>query len=199
MYNRKDAFYRKAKKEGYKSRAAYKLMELNKKYALYSSNSRVLDAGCAPGGWLQVVLEKVKKTPVVGVDLIQVEGLGYPNFHFVHGDLTADETMEKVLSISPEFDTVLSDAAPNTSGTRLLDHVNSFELVNLIFDFTKKVLRENGNFCFKLFDGEDTQKLLQEVRKYFKMVKVIRPEATRKNSFEIYVVCKGFQKPLNKI
>jgi 23S rRNA (uridine2552-2'-O)-methyltransferase len=88
MYDRKDAFYRKAKKEGYKSRAAYKLMELNKKYALYNPNSRILDAGCAPGGWSQVVLETVKKQPVVGVDLIQVEGMGHPNFHFVLGDLT---------------------------------------------------------------------------------------------------------------
>jgi 23S rRNA (uridine2552-2'-O)-methyltransferase len=193
MYNRKDAFYRKAKAEGYKSRASYKIIELNKKYGLYNPNTRLLDAGCAPGGWSQVVLETIKKQPVVGVDLIQVEGMGHPNFHFVLGDLTSNETLMQVLEICPEFDTVLSDAAPNTSGTRLLDHVNSCELVGIIFDFTKKVLRKNGNFCFKLFDGEDTRELLQEVRKHFTMTKVIRPEATRKNSFEIYVVCKGFK------
>ncbi|QAR31986.1 RlmE family RNA methyltransferase [Geovibrio thiophilus] len=192
MYNRKDAFYRKAKKEGYKSRAAYKLTELNKKYALYNPNSRVLDAGCSPGGWSQIVLETVKKQPVVGVDLIQVEGMGHPNFHFVLGDLTDNEVLLRVLAVCPEFDTVLSDAAPNTSGTKLLDHVNSCDLVKIIFDFTKKVLRKNGNFCFKLFDGEDTQELLKAVRKCFSMVKVIRPSATRKSSFEIYVVCKGY-------
>jgi 23S rRNA (uridine2552-2'-O)-methyltransferase len=192
MYDRKDAFYRKAKKEGYKSRAAYKLMELNKKYGLYAPNSRILDAGCAPGGWSQVILEKVKKTPVVGVDLIEVDGFKQPNFHFIQGDLTAEETLKQVTDICSEFDTVVSDAAPNTSGAKLLDHVNSVELVSIIFTFAKKVLRKNGNFCFKVFDGEDTNELLKDVRKYFKMVKVIRPEATRKNSFEIYVVCKGY-------
>lgn len=193
MYNRKDSYYKLAKKEGYKSRAAYKLKEMNKKYNLYGRKSYVLDAGCAPGGWSQVALETVKNGRVVGVDLIEVRGVNDPNFFFIQGDLTQDETVEEIKKYAYAFDCVISDAAPNTAGQRLLDHVNSVELVGIIFELTKKMLKVGGNFCFKLFEGEDRDKLVKSIRPYFDMVKMYVPDATRKSSFEMYIVCKGFK------
>lgn len=192
MYNRKDAFYKKAKMEGYKSRAAYKLLELNKKHALFRSGDNVLDVGCAPGGWVQVVLQQ-KKSHVVGVDLLEVQNLEDPRFTFIQGDITEQETISRVLEACPGYDCVVSDAAPNTSGSKLLDHVNSVDLVRLIFEFAKTVLKPGGNFVCKVFEGEDRDELVKYMKKDFDFSKILRPEATRKNSFEMYVVMKGFK------
>lgn len=192
MYNRKDAFYKKAKMEGYKSRAAYKLLELNKKHALFRSGDNVLDVGCAPGGWVQVVLQQ-KKSHVVGVDLLEVQNLEDPRFTFIQGDITEQETIGRVLEACPGYDCVVSDAAPNTSGSKLLDHVNSVDLVRLIFEFAKTVLKPGGNFVCKVFEGEDRDELVKYMKKDFDFSKILRPEATRKNSFEMYVVMKGFK------
>lgn len=194
MYNRKDGYYNKAKKEGYASRAAYKLIELNTKYKLIRKNDIILDAGCAPGGWLKVISEIVgEKGSVIGVDILDIKGITQKNVTFIKGDLTKSETLENVLKYTEKFDTVVSDAAPNTTGQRIVDHTNSYELVNIVFNFSKKVLKKGGNFLFKLFDGEDREALVGELKKYFGAIKIIRPDATRKNSFEIYVVCTGFK------
>jgi 23S rRNA (uridine2552-2'-O)-methyltransferase len=192
LYDRKDAFYRKAKVEGFKSRAAYKLMELNKKHSLFRSGDAVLDVGCAPGGWVQVVLQQ-KKCTVVGVDLLEVTNLEDSRFTFIQGDITKQETVDKVLDIHEKYDCVISDAAPNTSGSKLLDHVNSVDLVRLIYQFTKTVLKPGGNFVFKVFEGEDRDALVRDIKKDFNFSKMLRPEATRKNSFEMYIVFKGFK------
>ncbi len=194
MFNRKDSYYKKAKAEGYKSRAAYKLMELNKKYSLIKKGDAILDAGAAPGGWSQVALELTgKKGIVVGIDLLDVEGMENENFHFIKGDLTDNETLNSALEFCSKFDTVISDAAPNTSGQKFADHIRSVELVTLIYDFTIRVLKTNGNFVFKLFDGQEKQNLFADLKKKFKTVKIVKPDSTRKTSFEIYVVCKGFK------
>jgi len=192
MYDRKDAFYKKAKMEGYKSRAAYKLLELNKKHALFRSGDDVLDVGCAPGGWVQVILQQ-KKCHVVGVDLLEVLNLEDKRFTFIQGDITEQETVDKVLEACDGYDCVVSDAAPNTSGSKLLDHVNSVDLVRLIYNFTKTVLKKGGNFTCKVFEGEDRDALIKEIKKDFEFSKMLRPEATRKASFEMYVVFKGFK------
>jgi 23S rRNA (uridine2552-2'-O)-methyltransferase len=195
MFNRKDAFYKKAKQEGYKSRAAYKLMEINKKYSLIKKGDIVLDAGAAPGGWSQVALDIIgEKGKVVGVDLLELRGIENNNFTFIQGDLTKKDTLDQVLAICDKYDVVISDAAPNTSGQKFVDHANSIEIVKLIFEFAKKVLKNNGNFLFKLFDGEDREKFIKELKLKFSMVKIIKPDSTRKNSFEIYVVCKGMKR-----
>jgi len=192
MYNRKDAFYKKAKLEGYKSRAAYKLMELNKKYALFKSGDNVLDVGCAPGGWVQVILN-LKKCRVVGVDLLEIENLEDTRFTFIQGDITSQDIIDEVLGTCPGYECVVSDAAPNTSGSKLLDHVNSVDLVRLIFSFAKTCLKPGGNFTCKIFEGEDRDALVKEMKKDFEFCKILRPEATRKASFEMYVVMKGFK------
>ncbi|UOD35459.1 RlmE family RNA methyltransferase [Deferribacteraceae bacterium V6Fe1] len=193
MYKRKDGYYKMAKAEGYSSRAAYKLKEINDKYKLIKKGDTVLDAGCAPGGWLQVLSEIVGDSgKIVGVDILDIKNVKGKNIHFIKGDLTEDKTLEEVLTYSGHYHTVVSDAAPNTSGQKIVDHTNSLELVKVIFNFTKKVLVKNGNFLFKLFDGEDRDYFIKELKTYFKNVKILRPDATRKNSFEIYVICQGF-------
>jgi len=193
MYKRKDGYYKMAKAEGYSSRAAYKLKEINDKYNLIKKGDTILDAGCAPGGWLQVLSEIVgDKGTIVGVDILDIKNVKRKNIYFVKGDLTIDKTLEEVLSYSNQYHAVVSDAAPNTSGQKIVDHINSLELVKTIFNFSKKVLVKNGNFLFKLFDGEDRDDFIKELKTYFKNVKILRPDATRKNSFEIYVICQGF-------
>lgn len=194
MYKRKDRFYNKAKQEGYKSRAAYKLKEINDKHKIISKNDYVLDAGAAPGGWSQILLEIVGKGGrIVGVDLLDVEGISGNNFTFIKGDLFEEDTLEKILNISGSYDVVVSDAAPNTSGQKFADHANSIELVKNIYDFSRKVLKNNGNFIAKLFDGEDTKNFVDELKKSFKKVSIYRPKSTRKNSFEIYLICRGYK------
>ena len=192
MYNRQDAFYKKAKREGYRSRAAYKLIELNKKYEIYRNGHNVLDVGCAPGGWTQVVLQ-MSKTRVVGVDLLETGDMEMERFKFILGDITTQETVDEVLAACSGYDAVISDAAPNTSGSKLLDHVNSIELVRKIFYFACSVLKPHGNFICKVFEGEDRDALVKEMKVHFDFCKHIRPEATRKGSFEMYIILKGFK------
>jgi 23S rRNA (uridine2552-2'-O)-methyltransferase len=119
--------------------------------------------------------------------------LAVPRFTFIQGDITTDETVRRVLEAWNGYDCVISDAAPNTSGSKLLDHVNSVDLVRIIFNFSKSVLKKGGNFVCKVFEGEDRDALVKEMKKDFEFCKQIRPEATRKNSFEMYVVLKGFK------
>ncbi|MCX8084028.1 MAG: RlmE family RNA methyltransferase [Calditerrivibrio sp.] len=195
MYIRKDSYYKKAKQEGYRSRASYKLKELNEKYKVIKKGDKVLDVGAAPGGWSQVVLELIgEKGCVVGVDMLDMELITDKRFTFIKGDILDEVTFEKITSITDEFDTVISDVAPNTTGQKFVDHVNSVNLVKTVVSFSKRVLKRDGNLLFKLFDGEEREGLIKGLKSCFADVKIIRPDATRKNSFEIYVICKGFRK-----
>ena len=167
-------------------------MNLIKNTPYSAAGDSVLDVGCAPGGWIQVVLQQ-KKSTVVGVDLLEVTNLEDTRFTFIQGDITSQDTVDKVLAVHEKYDCVISDAAPNTSGSKLLDHVNSVDLVRLIYQFTKTVLKPGGNFVFKVFEGEDRDALVREIKKDFNFSKMLRPEATRKSSFEMYIVFKGFK------
>ncbi len=194
-YDRKDKFYQKAKREGYLSRAAYKLIEIDIKYKLFRKNMTVLDCGAAPGGWSQVAIEKIGKGgKVVGVDLDEIKGIHSPNFVGIVGDIELDEILEKLLTISSRYDLVISDIAPNTIGVRDADHYNSYELVMTVFSLVKKCLDNGGSFIFKLFEGELRSKLVKDLKVFFKDVYTFKPEATRKGSMELYIVAKGFIK-----
>ena len=194
-YDRKDKFYQKAKREGYLSRAAYKLIEIDIKYKLFRKNMTVLDCGAAPGGWSQVAIEKIGKGgKVVGVDLDEIKGIHSPNFVGIVGDIELDEILEKLLTISSRYDLVISDIAPNTIGVRDADHYNSYELVMTVFSLVKKCLDNGGSFIFKLFEGELRAKLVKDLKVFFKDVYTFKPEATRKGSMELYIVAKGFIK-----
>lgn len=194
VYNRKDSYYKKAKQEGYKSRAAYKLKELNAKYKIIKSGYKVLDCGAAPGGWSQVALETAgEKGFVVGVDLNPITGINKNNFVSIAGDFTTDEVLKQVQEVCPVYDAVISDIAPHTIGIRDADHTNSLLLIEKVYDFTMKTLKKDGSFLFKLFEGEGRKSLVERLKKDFKVVRIIKPDATRQGSMEIYIAA------LNKV
>ncbi len=188
VYNRKDTYYKKAKQEGYKSRAAYKLKELNTKYKIIKKGYKVLDCGAAPGGWSQVALEITGDSGmVVGVDLNEIEGINKKNFISITGDFTTDEIINQVLEKCGLYDAVISDIAPHTIGIRDADHTNSLLLVEKVYAFTMKTLKKGGSFLFKLFEGEGRKNLVERLKKDFKEVRIIKPDATRQGSMEIYI------------
>lgn len=194
MYNRKDSFYKKAKLEGYRSRASYKLLELNQKYKLFRKNDAVLDVGAAPGGWSQVALQLLgEKGIVVAVDILDINPLNDKRFHFIKGDIRDENTLSEITKYASSFDIVISDIAPNTTGQKFVDHQNSINLIKIVINFIMKTLKKNGIFLFKLFDGEERGSLVKDLKELFEDIKIIRPDATRKNSFEIYIICKGYK------
>lgn len=194
MYNRKDSYYLKAKKEGYLSRAAYKLLEMDKKYKIIRRGDHVLDLGAAPGGWSQAALMLTGPSgSVTAVDLKAVDGVRGENFRFFQGDMMSEEVVALVEGAVPQkYDVIISDMAPHTSGIRLKDHMESAYLVEKVFHLTDRLLKKGGRLLVKLFDGQERANIVNRMRASFKQVKLIRPEATRKESFEMYIVCAGY-------
>ena len=179
MLNRKDAYFRKAKREGYLARSAYKLIELNKKYNLIKKDDIILDLGSSPGSWVQVCLE-LKAKRVVGVDLEQSK-VDHENFEFINDGIENLKIEEM-----GRFNVVLSDIAPKTSGH--MDSEKSIDLTRDAFNIAKKVLKNNGNFIAKVFQGSGFEELIREVRKEFDFFKISKPKASRKKSKEIYLI-----------
>ncbi|MDR0454323.1 MAG: RlmE family RNA methyltransferase [Deferribacteraceae bacterium] len=190
MYSRKDSYYLKAKKEGYKSRAAYKLLELNQKYKFIRKDYKALDLGAAPGGWSQVALELVGTGgSVTAVDMEEIVGINASNFTFIHGNMLDSVIADKLeTNASGGYDIIISDMAPKTSGIRIKDHADSIKLAQTAATMADKMLKKGGAFLVKLFDGEDRPAFVDELRKKYKNIHQTRPDATRKNSFEMYIV-----------
>lgn len=195
MYDRKDAYYRKAKREGYRSRAAYKLGQIAAKEKAVRPGDRVIDAGAAPGGWSQVILELVGAGgKVAAVDLLPMAPLPGENFRFWQRDI-ADPGLPAELTsfLGGKADTVLSDAAPNTTGSSFTDQARSADLVRAVFSLARETLREGGTFLAKIFGGAEADAVFRELRPYFRELRRVRPEATRKESFELYLLGKGYR------
>ncbi|MEM9669770.1 MAG: RlmE family RNA methyltransferase [Pseudomonadota bacterium] len=187
-----DPYVQKAKKDGYRARAAYKLKEIDEKASLLRSGISVVDLGCAPGGWLQVLLE-TKAAEIVGIDLLPVEPL--PGVHIVEGDIeNADDVGALLSGLTRKPDLVLSDMAANTTGHRQTDHLRTSALADLALDFAETHLIIGGAFCAKVFQGGATADMLERLKRDFQTVKHIKPAASRAGSPEIYVVAKGFKK-----
>nr|WP_095456333.1 RlmE family RNA methyltransferase [Borreliella valaisiana] len=187
-----DEYSQKAKREGYLARSVYKLIEINEKFSLFSSGN-VLDIGAAPGSFSQYAYKKLKKGILVSVDINDI-GLKYVNnFYFVKGDIFLEDTVSKINMFGP-YSLVISDVAPRTTGNRLVDTSNSFNLSMRIIDLSLEVLLKKGNLLIKVFQGGDEMQIFKRFEKYFKFVKKIRPKAVRKNSFEIYFLGKSFGK-----
>lgn len=187
-YNKKDHYHRKAKEEGFLARSAYKLQEIQKKFKLLKNGSKVLDLGCAPGAWVQVALPLVgQQGQVVGVDLENVL-LKNPRFRFIHGD--AFQLKNEDLPEAP-FDVVLSDMAPKTSGVKIRDQVLSAELCLHALNVAKMHLKPGGSLVVKLFEGEDSDKVRKEIGLAFEQLKHFRPDSTRQESKEIYLIAQG--------
>jgi len=187
-----DPYVKQAKAEGYRSRAAYKLIELDEKFALLKGAQRVVDLGVAPGGWSQVVRKRVPKAAVVGIDLLPTEPIeGVTLFEM---DFMADEApaaLEAALDGSPDL--VLSDMAANTVGHKQTDHLRTMGLVEAAAQFAIETLGEGGAFVAKVLAGGTDAELLTLLKRHFRTVKHAKPPASRKGSSEWYVVAQGFK------
>ena len=192
---RPDHYALKARKEGYPARSVYKLEEMQKKYQLFKPGFRVLDIGASPGSWTLYVLRQIKeKGSVVSADLKPLElKKKFANLHFFQGDVFLDETVEELRKKGP-YHTVISDAAPSTTGNRIVDTRRSFELVEQILSLAEKLLKPGGSFVVKVFQGGDEEELFARMKGEFQMVKRFKPKAVRSESFETYFIGRNFQK-----
>ena len=187
---KKDHFYLKAKKNDLISRAYYKIEEIDKRFRIISKkNTKVLDIGCCPGGWVQYVFNKSDSHSVVGIDILQIEHNFDKNFVFYKYDLNEYENIKKeFLAKKYFFDLIISDIAPNTSGNQFLDQTNSYNLSLLSVNFINEFLCKGGNFLVKNFQGEDTEKLFKHIKSLFNKCSYVKPEASDKSSKEIYIL-----------
>ncbi|MBI3782584.1 MAG: RlmE family RNA methyltransferase [Deltaproteobacteria bacterium] len=190
-YLRKDSFYSRAKRVGYRSRAAYKLEELADRYRLFGAGDHVIDLGAWPGGWLQVAARRVGPTGiVVGIDLQPIEPLaGSPTPVLIQGDILDPEVIQRAVTVCRgRVDIVVSDMAPKLTGIRDHDTANANRLGEAAIALAAKTLRPGGSLVLKLFMSEELKALLALLRTRFQNVRTTRPEATRKGSAEIYAV-----------
>ncbi len=184
---RSDAFQRRARREGYRARSAYKLMDIQKRSKIFKEGSTVLDLGAAPGGWSQVVLEYIgDEGKLIGVDLQHI--LPLKGAQFIQGDLRENEIREKLEDIAPRADTVLSDMSPNLSGNYSVDQARSVELSSLALEIAAE--RKAKFFVCKVFEGSDFQEFRKSVIDEFGSVRTLSPEASRKQSSEVYLIAK---------
>ena len=186
-----DPYVQKAKSEGYRARAAYKLLEIDEKLHLFRRGQRVVDLGCAPGGWMQVAQIK-GASEIAGIDLLPVEPLA--GVHIVQGDINNPEDVTELLKgLTGAPDLVLSDMAANTTGHKQTDHLRTVALVEMAAAFAVEHLAPGGTFCSKVFQGGATKEVLDLLKANFSSVKHIKPPASRAGSPEIFVVAKGFR------
>lgn len=189
-----DPYVQEAKRLRYRSRAAFKLIQLDEKYKFLSKNKVIVDLGCAPGGWSQVASLKLKGTgKLVGLDILPTEPLDGATF--VCQDFTEEGATEKLLELlgGERANVVMSDMAANTTGHQQTDHLRTIGLVEAAYDFAKTVLAEDGIFIAKVFQGGAEGGLLSDMKKNFKKVSHYKPDASRDKSPECYVVAQGFR------
>ena len=191
--HREDPFVQRALKEGYRSRACYKLKEINERDRLLRPGMAVLDLGAAPGGWSQVAAELVgAKGRIIATDILPMDSLA--NVEFVQGDFTEEAVFEEIMALVGErpIDLVLSDMAPNMSGVTAVDQPRSIHLVELALDMATRTLDVGGCFVSKIFQGEGFDDVMREARRHFDKVLTRKPDASRPRSREVYLVAKGF-------
>jgi len=198
----KDKFTVKAKRVGFRARSIFKLFDLNKKYNLIKKDDLVLDLGAWPGSWMQAV--EVFGAYAVGVDIKKIDLGGLKDFYFIRADVTKGEVIEEIEDalgqISQKyglnknlFDVVISDLAPTVTGIAHMDQYNSYLLAKRAFEIAGELLKPNGNFLCKIFQGPDADAFLKEIKEHFQMIKTTKPLASKKHSKEIYVVGIGFK------
>ncbi len=191
MYKPRDAYFYKAKREGYPARSVYKLEELDKKYGLVKKGDRILELGASPGSWLKYCLGKIgKEGYIVAVDLEEPSISLSPQVEFIKGDILEIPITSNISS----FDLVLSDLAPRTSGIKDVDQARSMELAKRAIDIGKEVLKNGGGILIKVFESGEVPGLRGRLSSIFSKVVLQRPQATRKGSSEIYLLGLGFQR-----
>ncbi len=188
-----DEYVKKAQQEGYRSRAVYKLKEIQEKDRILQPCMKVVDLGAAPGGWSQYATQVIgRKGRIVASDILPIDPL--PFVEFVQGDFREEAVLAEMLNLlgSDKADLVISDMAPNMSGVDAVDQPRAIHLCELALDMARQVLKPGGAFLVKLFQGEGSEAYLQEVRGSFKTVKIRKPAASRPRSREVYVLAQGF-------
>jgi 23S rRNA (uridine2552-2'-O)-methyltransferase len=196
MHERKNEhYYQKAKQEGYRSRASYKLKQLNEEYHFLKNAKKILDLGAAPGGWLQVASEELNgEGLVLGVDLKEIEPLDSDNVETIQGDATDPEVQREILNrFDGKADLILSDIAPNVSGIWEIDDLRQIHLTRIALAIADKLLRIDGWMVVKVFMGPEHESFIQDMRNMFEKVFIVKPKASRKSSAEIYIVAKNLK------
>jgi 23S rRNA (uridine2552-2'-O)-methyltransferase len=188
--HRSDYYYRKAKEEKYRSRAAYKLMQVVRKYRFIKPNYIVIDLGAAPGGWMQVASKVIGARGIVlGIDLKEIEPLDETNACAIVGDVASAELTTQIKSILPRSaDVVISDVAPNLTGVWDLDHARQIDLARRSLQIALAILKPKGNFFVKTFQGDLLRDFIEEIKHNFSRVEIIKPPASRARSAEIYIL-----------
>ncbi|KTD58346.1 ribosomal RNA large subunit methyltransferase (cell division protein FtsJ) [Legionella sainthelensi] len=188
-----DVYVKKAQAEGYRSRAVYKLKEVDDKESLLKPGMTVVDLGAAPGGWTQYVSEQLKGSGhIIALDILPMDAL--PDVHFILGDFREEEVFQKLINLIPErsVDLLLSDMAPNMSGSKAIDIPRAMYLVELAFDFAEKMLKPGGAMLTKVFHGSGFDDLVKQARSSFEKVVIRKPLASRARSKETYLLAKGY-------
>jgi 23S rRNA (uridine2552-2'-O)-methyltransferase len=195
---RQDLYYKLSKKEHYRSRAAYKLLQLDSRFFIFKKGQTVLELGSSPGGWSQVAVEKIGTDGfLVGVDLNPVKKL--EGAVFIRHDIMDDGVINEILKVlesnerMERVQVLISDMAPHTSGNKSIDHVKSIALAERAWFLAANLLQKNGNMVLKVFNGDLLQSFRKELEKHFVFCKINVPDATREGSSEVYIICKKFK------
>ena len=190
---KKDPFFKKSKILGYRSRSAFKLIEMNEKFKFLNKNSSLLDLGSSPGGWSQVARSKINLGKILAIDIKDMENID--NVDFFKGDFRESEIYEKIkLYFNNKVDIVLSDMAENTTGNKSLDSFRTGELCLNAMDLAIKILSKDGVFLSKIFMGSIFSEINERAKKHFQKVVKYKPLSSKKESNEIYIFCKGISK-----
>jgi 23S rRNA (uridine2552-2'-O)-methyltransferase len=186
----RDPYVALAKKHGYRSRAAFKLLEINEKFKVFKMGDVVIDLGAAPGGWSQILSKFCGR--VIAVDLLDMDPL--PNVEFLSGDFSDENTIQKIKSLlgREKTNAILSDMAPKTCGIKKVDHIRIMSLAEEVFEFSKMFLEKGGALVIKMFHGGTEKNLLNDLKTCFKNVYHFKPNSSRKESVEVYIVASNF-------
>ena len=190
---KKDIYIRKSKTEGYRSRAVYKLIEIDEKFKILNNGISVIDLGAAPGSWSQYISKKITNSKIVSIDLRQIEKID--NTFHIEGDFTNEKYQSQIRNLfKSNVDVVLSDMAANTTGNKNLDSIYTGELCREAMIFSEKILKQNGKFVSKVFMGSIFNEIISEAKSIFNEVKVFKPKSSKKDSREIFIICKNLKK-----
>jgi 23S rRNA (uridine2552-2'-O)-methyltransferase len=191
---KREHYYKKAKKIGYRSRSAYKLIQIQRRYNIFKEGDKVVDLGAAPGGWSQVANEFVGENgKIIGIDLEPIAPID--NIDFIQGDITNKDFI-KLIKEKLDFgrvDVVISDLSPNISGNYSVDQARSVFLCEKALEITDIILKKGGKFVCKIFEGEDSDIFIKKIKNLFTIVKLYSPNASRKSSSEIYIISRFFK------
>lgn len=186
----RDYYYRKAKEEQYRSRAAYKLLQAVKKYAFIKSGDVVVDLGAAPGGWTQAARELAGNDGfVLGIDINRIKPMSLSNIQTIIGDISDPQIVKQIMKLLPRpADAVISDVSPNISGIWELDHARQIDLARKSLQIATSILKPKGSFFVKVFQGDMLNDFAKEVKQNFGSVRIVKPPASRKKSSELYIL-----------